>query len=143
MYVMNCCCCCNWVVIYRMKILSLKIQNEVEQHRMLLTSDQRIESLQAWQEQKQLILKLTDEVVKLEQNGGFRAAGFFFINRGTVTAILGTIMTYLIIMMTWPGSEDDYIPDYVKDVCCHAFNHISEEELDLYNSWVINQIYRI
>ena len=121
-----------------MKILSLKIKNEEEQHRMQLASDQSSESMHVWQEQNKLFLKLTNAVVKLEQTGGFRAVGFFDINRGTVTAILGTTLTYLIILMTWPGPEDDNIPDYVKAVCCHAFNHLSEEELDMYNSQVIS-----
>ena len=122
----------------RMKILSLKIKNQEEQHRMQLTSDQSIESMHAWQEQNQLILKLTNDLVKLEQTGGFTAFGFFNINRGTVTAILGTTLTYLIILMMWPGPEDDYIPDYVKAVCCHAFNHLSKKELDIYNNQVIS-----
>ena len=112
-----------------MEILSLKIKNEEEQHRML--SDQSNESLQAWQEQNQVILKLTDTAVKLEQNEGFRAAGFFLINRGTLTAILGTTMTYLIILLTWPGSEDDHIPDYLKNLCCYTFKRLSEET-DIY-----------
>ena len=104
---------------------------------MVRASDQSTESLQAWKEQKQLILKLKDAVWKLEQNGGFRAAGFFLINRGTATAILGTIMTYLIILMTWPGPEDDNIPDYLKDVCCYAFNDLNIET-GLHLNHVIN-----
>ena len=122
----------------RMKILSLQIKNQEEQHRMLLTSDQSSESMHAWQEQNQLILKLTNAVVKLEQTGGFTAVGYFYINRGTVTTILGTTLTYLIILMTWPGPEDDNIPEYIKAVCCHAFNHLSKKELDIYNNQVIN-----
>ena len=122
-----------------MEILRLKINNEEEQHRMLLTSDQSSESLQAWQEQNQLIWKMTDSVGKLEENGGFRAAGFFLINRGTVTAILGTIMTYLIILMTWPGPEDDSIPDYLKDVCCYTYNHLSEDT-EIFLNHVINYL---
>ena len=117
----------------------MKINNEEEQHRMVMTSDQSSESLQAWKEQNQLILKMTDAVVKLEQNGGFRGAGFFSINRGTVTAILGTIITYLIIMMTWPGPEDDFIPDYLKDVCCYTFNNLSEDT-EIYLNHVINYL---
>ena len=96
-----------------------------------MLSDQSNESLQAWQEQNQVILKLTDTAVKLEQNEGFRAAGFFLINRGTLTAILGTTMTYLIILLTWPGSEDDHIPDYLKNLCCYTFKRLSEET-DIY-----------
>ena len=114
-----------------MEILSLKIKNEVQQHKMLLTADQTIESLQAWEEQKQLILKLKDAVVKLEKNGGFRAAGYFLINRETATAILGTTLTYLIILMTWPGPEDDHLPDYLKNLCCYTFKRLSEET-DIY-----------
>ena len=124
-------------VFCRMEILRLKIKNEEDQHRMVMTSDQSSESLHAWQEQNQVILKLTDAVMKLEQNGGFRAAGFFLINRGTATAILGTILTYLIILMTWPGPEDDSIPDYLKDLCCYTFNHLSVET-EIYLNHVIN-----
>ena len=109
---------------------------------MVMTSDQSSESIHAWEEQHQLILQMTDAVVKLEQIGEFRAAGFFPINQGTVTAILGTIMTYLIILMTWPGPEDDNIPNYLKDVCCYAFNDLNKKTgLDL--NQVINYIIRI
>ena len=109
---------------------------------MVMKSDESSESIHAWEEQHQLILKMTDSVLKLDQGGEFRAAGFFLINQGTVTAILGTIMTYLIILMTWPGPEDDNIPNYLKDVCCYAFNDLSKKMgLDL--KQVIDYIIRI
>ena len=65
-----------------------------------------------------------DTISKIVENGGFRAVGFFHINLGTVTALVGTILTYAIILITWPGAEDDNIPDYLKGVCCYTFNEI-------------------
>ena len=130
----------NFGTIFRMEILRLKIKIEKEQH--VMTSDQSSESIHAWKEQLESILQMTDAVVKLEQGGEFRAAGFFPINHGTVTAILGVIMTYLIILMTWPGPEDENIPNYLKDVCCYAFNDLSKKTgLDL--KQVIDYIIRI
>lgn len=35
----------------------------------------------------------------------FTAAGFFPINRGTVTSILGTLITFLVIMAQFDGSD--------------------------------------
>ena len=75
----------------------------------------------------QQYLDLKDIISKIEENGGFRAGNFFLINLETVTAMVGTILTYIIIFLTWPGAEDDYIPDYLKGVCCFCFNQIRKE----------------
>ena len=71
--------------------------------------------------EKKCILKFMDTVRNIENNGGFTAWGFFQINLGTVTSLIGTFMTYLLILMTWPGPEDEAIPDYLNDLCCYAY----------------------
>ena len=74
-----------------------------------------------------LILDFMDTVRKIENNGGFRAGGFFQINRGTVTSLVGTFLTYTLILMTWPRPEDDSIPDYLKDLCCFAYADLTNQ----------------
>ena len=64
---------------------------------------------------------------KIEGVGEFRAGGVFSINKGAMAGFFGTVLTYVIILMTWPGAEDDNIPDYLKDLCCYAFNDLRKE----------------
>ena len=76
--------------------------------------------------EKDPILEFMDTVRKIENNGGFTAWGFFQINRGTLTSLVGTFLTYTLILMTWPGTEDDSIPDYLKDLCCYAYADLTK-----------------
>jgi hypothetical protein len=58
--------------------------------------------------------------------------GFFSIDRGTVTAMLGAFLTYLIILMQWPSVDEDALPDFVQTLCCVVFanmNTTMEREL--------------
>ena len=72
------------------------------------------------QSEQDLILEFMDTVRKIENNEGFTAYGFFQIKRGTVTSLIGTFLTYTIILITWPEAQDDSIPDYLKDLSCYA-----------------------
>ena len=58
---------------------------------------------------------------------GFRGAGFFALDRQMVTAILGTFLTYLIILMQWPSVDEDALPDYVNTLCCAALKDYSTD----------------
>ena len=65
---------------------------------------------------KLLLRKSTDyqELDKLGQEleniQGFRGAGFFSVDCQIVTAMLGTFLTYLIILMQWPSLDEEAVP---------------------------------
>ena len=52
----------------------------------------------------------------LENIEGFRGMGFFQVDRQIVTAILGSFLTYLIILLQWPSVDEEALPDYVKKI---------------------------
>ena len=53
--------------------------------------------------------------------------GFFTVDRQIVTAILGTFLTYLIILLQWPSIDEDALPDSMNTLCCAAFGKISTD----------------
>ena len=80
-----------------------------------------------WHKHREQYLDLMDIISDLEQNGGYTASNFFQVNRETVTGILGASLTYLFLLKTWPSLEDRSVPDYLKGVCCFAFNDLTHE----------------
>lgn len=63
----------------------------------------------------------------LENIKGFRGMGFFTLDRQIVTPILGTFLTYLIILMQWPSVDEEALPDYVNTLCCAALKDYSTD----------------
>ena len=63
----------------------------------------------------------------LENIKGFRGMGFFTLDRQIVTPILGTFLTYLIILMQWPSVDEESLPQYMNTVCCAAYEEFSTE----------------
>ena len=100
---------------------------EIDKFKMIANSANSSCTEELFIHQQQQFLELMDIASEIESNGGFRAGNFFTVNRATMTSFIGTILTYLIILMTWPGPEDDYIPEYLKGVCCFAYNEISQD----------------
>ena len=91
----------------------LKIEYEKEYHHFLTESYKRRSSealLNKFKEYHELD-KLGQD---LENIKGFRGMGFFTLDRQIVTPILGTFLTYLIILLQWPTVDEEALPDHVK-----------------------------
>ena len=52
-------------------------------------------------------------VHEIESETSFKAGGFFFVDCTTYTALVGIILTYLIILLQW---KDPFAKDHCKEM---------------------------